>query len=103
MMRNDTIARMTTAQADAPAALTQLTEDERLLRASVREFSEARIRPLVREMDEQARFPAALLKDLFDLGVMGIEIPETHGGGGGCRPRRTHASGRSARCTSSAS
>jgi alkylation response protein AidB-like acyl-CoA dehydrogenase len=83
MMRNDTIARMTTAQADAPAALTQLTEDERLLRASVREFSEARIRPLVREMDEQARFPAALLKDLFDLGVMGIEIPETHGGGGG--------------------
>jgi alkylation response protein AidB-like acyl-CoA dehydrogenase len=67
---------------DALPALTQLSEDERLLRGSVREFAEARIRPLVREMDEQATMPRALIDQLFDLGVMGIEIPESFGGSG---------------------
>ena len=66
-----------------PHALTELAEDEELLRASVREFAEARIRPLVREMDEQAKIPRALLDELFSLGVMGIEIPEALGGSGG--------------------
>jgi alkylation response protein AidB-like acyl-CoA dehydrogenase len=65
------------------SSLTQLTEDERLLQQSVREFSQAQIRPLVREMDEHAKFSPALLKQLFDLGVMGIEIPDAYGGGGG--------------------
>jgi len=60
-----------------------LSEDERLLRDSVREFAEAQVRPLVREMDEQARIPRSLVDQLFDLGVMGIEIPETYGGSGG--------------------
>jgi alkylation response protein AidB-like acyl-CoA dehydrogenase len=64
-------------------SLTQLTEDEQLLRISVREFSAGRIRPLVREMDEHAKFPRALVDDLFGLGVMGIEIPESYGGSGG--------------------
>jgi len=63
--------------------LTALTEDETLLRESVREFAEGRIRPHVREMDEQAKFPRALVDDLFQLGVMGIEIPEALGGAGG--------------------
>ena len=67
---------------DALPALTSLAEDEVLLRDSVAEFAEARIRPLVREMDEQAKFPKDLLAGLFDLGVMGIEIPEQYGGGG---------------------
>ena len=40
------------------------------------------IRPLVREMDEQARMPRALIDALFELGVMGIEIPEAYGGSG---------------------
>jgi alkylation response protein AidB-like acyl-CoA dehydrogenase len=62
--------------------LTLLAEDEVLFRDSVREFAEAQIRPLVREMDEQARIPRALLDQLFDLGVMAIEIPETYGGAG---------------------
>jgi alkylation response protein AidB-like acyl-CoA dehydrogenase len=62
--------------------LTVLAEDEVLFRDSVREFAEARIRPLVREMDEQAKIPRALLDQLFDLGVMAIEIPETYGGAG---------------------
>ncbi len=63
-------------------ALTQLAEDEILLRDSVAEFADAQIRPHVREMDEQAKMPKELLKQLFDLGVMGIEIPEPYGGGG---------------------
>jgi alkylation response protein AidB-like acyl-CoA dehydrogenase len=49
----------------------------------VRAFAEAQIRPLVREMDEHAKIPRALIDRLFDLGVMGIEIPESYGGSGG--------------------
>jgi len=67
----------------APAALTLLTEDERLLRDSVREFAAREIRPLVREMDEHAKIPRDLIDKLFNLGVMGIEVPETLGGAGG--------------------
>ena len=63
-------------------ALTQLAEDEVLLRDSVAEFAEAQIRPHVREMDEHAKLPKELLTQLFDLGVMGVEIPEQYGGGG---------------------
>src|SRR5258708_3645031 len=62
--------------------LTVLAEDEVLFRASVREFAEGQIRPLVRDMDDQAKIPRALIDQLFDLGVMGIEIPETYGGAG---------------------
>jgi alkylation response protein AidB-like acyl-CoA dehydrogenase len=63
--------------------LTVLSEDERLFRDSVREFADARVRPLVREMDEQAKMSPALVRQLFELGVMGIEVPEAHGGAGG--------------------
>ncbi len=63
--------------------LTTLTDEEVLLRQSVRKFSETRIRPLVREMDEHAKMDPGLIKDLFGLGVMGVEIPDAHGGAGG--------------------
>src|SRR6185503_10624938 len=63
--------------------LTVLAEDEAIFRDSVREFAEAQIRPLVREMDEYAKIPPELVNQLFELGVMGIEIPETYGGSGG--------------------
>ena len=63
--------------------LTVLAEDELIFRESVREFAEARVRPLVREMDEHAKIPRSLVDQLFELGVMGIEIPETFGGSGG--------------------
>ncbi len=69
-------------QHDVPPALTALSEDEILLRDSVAEFAEAQVRPLVREMDEQAKIPKALIEKLFALGVMGVEIPEAYGGGG---------------------
>ncbi len=62
--------------------LTLLAEDEVLFRDSVREFAEGQIRPLVREMDEHAKIPRSLVDQLFDLGVMGIEVPETYGGAG---------------------
>jgi len=62
--------------------LTTLAEDERLLRDSVYEFADKEIRPLVHEMDEHAKFTPALIEKLFALGVMGIEIPESYGGGG---------------------
>ncbi len=63
--------------------LTTLAEDETLLRQSVREFAEARVRPLVREMDDHAKIERPLIDDLFTLGVMSVEVPEAHGGAGG--------------------
>src|SRR3990167_2655541 len=65
-----------------PPALTSLSEEERLVRDGVYEFADREIRPLVREMDEHAKIPRPLIDKLFALGVMGIEIPESHGGGG---------------------
>jgi alkylation response protein AidB-like acyl-CoA dehydrogenase len=62
--------------------LTELSQDEALFRDSVYEFADHEIRPFVREMDEHAKIRPDLLPRLFDLGVMGIEIPETHGGAG---------------------
>jgi alkylation response protein AidB-like acyl-CoA dehydrogenase len=64
------------------AALTQLAEDEVIFRDSVYEFADREIRPLVREMDEQSKIPRALIDQLFALGVMGIEVPESYGGAG---------------------
>ena len=63
--------------------LSLLTEDENIFRDSVRDFAEDHVRPLTREMDEHAKIPTELIKKLFDLGVMGIEVPESHGGAGG--------------------
>ena len=63
-------------------ALTTLSEDERLFRESVYEFADREIRPLVREMDEHAKIQRTLVDKLFDLGVLGIEIPESYGGAG---------------------
>jgi len=62
--------------------LTQLSQDETLFRDSVYEFADREIRPLVREMDDHAKIPPQLIASLFDLGVMGIEVPESHGGAG---------------------
>jgi alkylation response protein AidB-like acyl-CoA dehydrogenase len=70
---------MTTAM----PALTRLAEDEAIFRDSVYEFADKEIRPLAREMDEHAKFSAELIKKLFDLGVMSIEVPEGYGGAGG--------------------
>ena len=68
---------MTEETAEQATPLTFLAEDEIIFRDSVREFAEAQVRPLVREMDEHAKIPRALVDELFELGVMGIEIPES--------------------------
>ena len=69
-------------QVETLPPLTALTEDEVLFRDSVFEFADREIRPLVREMDEQAKIPRELIDKLFDLGVMAVEIPEAYGGAG---------------------
>jgi alkylation response protein AidB-like acyl-CoA dehydrogenase len=66
-----------------PPALTTLTDIERLVYDGVYEFADKEIRPLVRQMDEESHIPRTLLDRLFDLNVMGIEIPESEGGAGG--------------------
>ena len=58
----------------------RLSDDQQLLRRSIREFAEAELRPHVREWDEAQRFPIELLTHLAELGLMGIQFPEAYGG-----------------------
>ncbi|HEX6322565.1 MAG TPA: acyl-CoA dehydrogenase [Vicinamibacterales bacterium] len=60
----------------------RLTDDQVLLRRSVRDFAEAEMRPHVMEWDEAQQFPASLLPKLASLGLMGIQFPEEYGGAG---------------------
>jgi alkylation response protein AidB-like acyl-CoA dehydrogenase len=62
--------------------LTSLSEDEQMFRASVREFAAGELRPRVEHMDETAKMDPALIKQCFELGLMGIETPEQYGGAG---------------------
>jgi len=62
--------------------LTAYSEDEQMFRASVREFAEGEIRPRVEEMDEHAKMSPEIIRQLFDLGLMGVETPEEYGGAG---------------------
>ncbi len=64
-------------------ALTSLTEDEKLFQSTVRKFAKEQIAPHVRAMDEAGKFSKDILHLLFELGLMGIEIPEEYGGQGG--------------------
>src|SRR2546429_171627 len=63
--------------------LTTLSEEEELFRRTVRDFAERAVRPRVAAMERAAALDPALLTQCFELGLMGIEIPETHGGAGG--------------------
>src|SRR5262249_44639644 len=82
MIPSATEPSVTTHSHTAPPALTTLSDDEGLFRQSVLEFATREIRPHVREMDEHAKIPRAVIDKLFELGVMGIEIPESYGGAG---------------------
>jgi len=66
-----------------PQPLTVLTEDEKLFQSTVRKFAREQIRPYVREMDEAGAFRKDLIRQFFEMGLMGIEIPEEYGGQGG--------------------
>jgi alkylation response protein AidB-like acyl-CoA dehydrogenase len=58
------------------------TEEQELLRRSVREFAETEIRPHVREWDQDQHFPIELMPKLAALGLLGIQFPEQYGGAG---------------------
>src|SRR5689334_15743191 len=73
----------TATQIPTPQPLVSLTEDEILFRDNVRQFADGSIRPKVREMDEKAVFDHSLIEQFFQLGLMGIEVPEQYGGAGG--------------------
>ncbi|HEX9704270.1 MAG TPA: acyl-CoA dehydrogenase [Gemmatimonadales bacterium] len=63
--------------------LSQLSEEERMFRDAVRDFAEQEVRPRVAQMEQRGALDPALIRKFFELGLMGIEIPETQGGAGG--------------------
>ena len=67
----------------APQPLSVLSEEEGMFRDAVRDFAESEVRPFVSEMDEAAKFNLDLIPKFFELGLMGIEVPERLGGAGG--------------------
>lgn len=67
---------------DGAPALSMLSEEEAMFREAVRDFSESEIAPRATEMDRNEAFDADLIPQLFELGLMGIEIPEEMGGAG---------------------
>jgi alkylation response protein AidB-like acyl-CoA dehydrogenase len=68
---------------DARSALTILTEEEEMFRDAVAGFAEEEVRPRVMDMENAARLDPDLIPKYFDLGLMGIEVPEQYGGAGG--------------------
>lgn len=65
-----------------PNSLTQLTEEENDFREAIRSFAESELRPRVHKMDSEAKMDPELVKQLFEMGLMGIETPEEYGGAG---------------------
>ncbi|TMI87126.1 MAG: acyl-CoA dehydrogenase [Bacillati bacterium ANGP1] len=60
----------------------ELSEEHRLVQRTVRDWATARLLPLAAEMDRSSRYPPELIRELGDLGLMGVFIPEEYGGGG---------------------
>ena len=77
------MAQVAAPEIPAPQPLVALTEDELLFRDNVRQFADESIRPKVKEMDEKGIFDHDLIDQFFQLGLMGIEVPEQYGGAGG--------------------
>jgi alkylation response protein AidB-like acyl-CoA dehydrogenase len=68
---------------DRPAPLSVLGEEETLFRDAVREFAAQEIAPRAHAMDREGRYDPAILPKLFEMGLMGIDVPEAYGGAGG--------------------
>jgi len=60
-----------------------LTAEQQLIRDTVREFARERVAPVAEELDRESRFPVELVREMAKLGLLGIPIPEEHGGAGG--------------------
>jgi len=74
---------MSTATAEFSAVpLTLLSEEEQMFQQSVRDFAVEKIRPLVHEMDHDAKMSKDLIDNFFELGIMGVEVPDQFGGAG---------------------
>lgn len=73
----------TSAHGSAARVLTALSDEERLFCSTVRKFAQEEVSPLARRMDDEQHLDGGLLRKLFDLGLMGIAIPEKFGGSGG--------------------
>lgn len=74
---------MTESAAPGTRPLTTRTEDEALLAGAVFDFATRSVAPFVKEMDASAKMRPEIIRGLFELGVMGVEVPEEHGGAGG--------------------
>ncbi len=74
---------MTTDLEVARPALTVLSEEEEMFRDAVAGFAEESVRPIVMEMENAAKISPSLIPKYFELGLMGIEVPEEYGGAGG--------------------
>ena len=74
---------LASAEAETHLSLSQLSEEEKLFQSTVRRFAREQITPHVREMDEAGVFRKDIIRQFFELGLMGIEIPEEYGGQGG--------------------
>ena len=61
----------------------ELTDEQELIRRTVRDFAESRVAPVAEELDLEARFPYELVAEMAELGLMGIEVPDQYGGVGG--------------------
>src|SRR5438045_3409358 len=70
-------------QTAARPPLTVLSEDETMFRDAVAAFAEEEVRPRVQAMEEAAKIDPQLIPKYFELGLMGIEVPEQYGGAGG--------------------
>src|SRR3982751_611919 len=73
---------MTTQEVQLGAPLTVLSEEEQMFQQSVRDFAIEKIRPLVHQMDHDAVMSRNLISSFFELGIMGIEVPDRWGGAG---------------------
>jgi alkylation response protein AidB-like acyl-CoA dehydrogenase len=78
-MTDDTLA----GPAAARPPLTVLSEEEQAFREAVAEFAQGEVKPRVAEMEKAGRIDPALIKAYFEMGLMGIQVPEAHGGAGG--------------------
>src|SRR5690348_10602150 len=74
---------MTSDLSTARPALTTLSDEEMMFRDAVAGFADEEVRPRVQEMDRAAKLDPALIPKLFELGLMGIEVPERFGGADG--------------------
>jgi butyryl-CoA dehydrogenase len=77
-----TLAETDLAVGSASGIDFSLTEDQELMRQEVRRFAEERIRPGVAERDREHRFPEEILREMGEMGLLGIMIPEEYGGPG---------------------